>query len=154
MMRRRRRGSGLIEFAFGFSALALLFVGLADVSISMIVYHQLSAAVANGARYASLVEFDEPAHRFAERIRELVACGRPDGEACSEAAPGLKPEHVKVSWTRDPAGKPETITVAIDGYAMPAVFSRRVLKGAPSATVRFAGTWRPGGAAVLRHLSQ
>ncbi len=143
MTRKRAKGSGLIEFAFGFSALALLFVGLADVGVSMIVYHQLSAAVANGARYASAVEFDEPALRFRSRIQNLVACGRPDGEACSETAPGLKPEHVKVSWTRDPAGKPETITVAIDGYTMPGIFTERVLRGAPSATVRYAGPWRP-----------
>ena len=154
MRRRGRRGSGLIEFAFGFSALALLFVGLADVSISMIVYHQLNAAVSNGARYASAVEFDEPAHRFAGRIQNLVACGNPDGEPCPGTAPGLEPEHVKVSWRRDGAGRPETITVSIDGYAMPGVFSRRVLRGGPSATVRFAGSWRPGGAAAFRRTSR
>ena len=154
MMQRRRRGSGLVEFAFGFSALTLLFVGLADVSLSMIVYHQLSAAVSNGARYASAAEFDEPAHRFAGRTRKMVACGNPEGEPCRETAPGLRPEQVKVSWTRDPAGKPETITVAIEGYRMPGLFSRRLLNGAPSATVRFAGSWRPGGAAALRRPSR
>jgi len=144
MKKRSRRGSGLIEFAMGFSVLAVLFVGMVQLAYSMIVLGQLSSAVRTGARYAATVEFDEPAHSFVDKIRNVVAYGTPKPAADAEAvAPGLRPEHVTVTWTRDAAGVPDSITVALKGYRAPGLSGERELTGRPRMTAPRTGPWTP-----------
>jgi len=142
----KRKGSGLIEFAFGFSVMAVFFVGLAQIAYSLIVLNQLTTAVRAGARYASTVEFDEPAHTFAEKVQNYVVFGAAKPEAGGAAqAPGLQPHHVSVTWTRDAAGAPESITVCLRNYQLPFFFRDRQLDGRPKATVQYAGAWSPQG---------
>jgi Flp pilus assembly protein TadG len=145
-MNRSRRGSGLIEFAFGLSVMAVFFVGMAQLAYSLIVLNQLTTAVRAGARYASSAEFDEPAHKFTERVQNYVAFGTatPDDGGGSRA-PGLQPHHVSVTWTRDAAGAPESITVCLQNYELPFFFRDRQLDGRPKATVQYAGAWSPQG---------
>ncbi len=145
-MKRSRKGSGLIEFAFGFSVMTVFFVGLAQLAYSVIVLNQLTAAVRAGARYASTVEFDEPAHKFTEGVQNYVVFGAAKPDNGGEArAPGLQPHHVSVTWTRDAAGAPESITVCLKNYKLPFFFRDRQLDGRPKATVQYAGAWSPQG---------
>jgi len=144
MRKRSLRGSGLIEFAIGFSVLAVLFVGMVQLAYSMIVLGQLSSAVRTGARFAATVKFDDPAHSFAEKVRNVVVYGAPEPRDNAEAAaPGLRPKHVAVTWTRDAAGVPDSITVAVKGYRLPVLYGERELNGRPRMTVPYTGPWAP-----------
>ncbi len=145
-MRQHCKGSGLIEFALGFSVLAVFFVGMVEVAYSVIVLNQLTSAVRSGARYASTIEFDDPAHTFVDRVQRFVAFGTADSATEQQSqAPGLRPQHVSVTWSRDPAGAPATITVSVRDYQLPFLFQNRMLEGRPKATVQFAGSWQPRG---------
>ena len=143
-MNRGRLGSGLIEFAFGFSVLVVFFVGLAQIGYSVLVLNQLTAAVRAGARYAASSPFAEPGNGFASQVRNIVVYGASEPGAEREAqAPGLRPGNVDVTWSRDAAGVPKTITVAVKGYELPFLFRERTLDGRPKATVQYTGEWRP-----------
>ncbi len=145
MTRPSRRGSGLIEFALGFSVLAVLFVGMVQLSISMLVLNQLSSAVRSGARYAAMAEFDEPSYRFVRKVQNVVAYGMAEPAAgAGSVAPGLKPENVSVTWTRDAAGAPNTVTVSLNGYSLPTMNGEQTLENRPRMTVQRAGRWNPG----------
>ena len=145
MNRPSRRGSGLIEFALGFSVLAVLFVGMVQLALSMMVLNQLSSAVRSGARYAATADFDEPSHRFVKQVQNVVAYGVANPSDGSEAvAPGLRPENVSVTWTRDAAGVPNTVTVALNGYLLPTLNGEQALENHPRMTVQRSGTWDPG----------
>jgi len=139
-----RRGSGLLEFALGLPALVLLVAGLSQLTYSVWVYNRLASAVRDGARYAAATSFDEPGHRFAGRVKNVVVYGQPaPGPAAAPLAPGLQPGNVRVSWSRDAAGAPRTVTVSVSGYRLPALLQWIELSGRPRATARFLGCWKP-----------
>ncbi len=148
--RSTQAGSGLVEFALGFSVLVVLFMGLLQVAYSMVVLSQLSAAVRGGARYAAGVEFDDPHQEFVDRVRNMVAYGTPDSTAGAvPQSPDLSPEHVEVTWTRDSAGNPETLTVSVRGYTIP-LFGDRELNGLPRFTVRHTGPCKSSAGSATR----
>ena len=150
-VRRRQNGSGLVEFAFGFGVLVVLFMGLLQVAYSVVVFSQLSGAVRSAARYAAGVEFDEPGHRFVEQIQNVAAYGLPSPPADSRRqAPDLAPNNIDVTWTRDAAGVPDTITVSVRGYRIP-LLGKHELSGHPRFTVHYTGEWVTPVTASRRH---
>jgi hypothetical protein len=54
----------------------------------------------------------------------------------------LKPEHVRITWTKDASGYPLTITISITGYSLDAIFSRYAFNDRPRTTVPFLGTYK------------
>ena len=79
---------------------------------AMHVDDRLADAVAGGARYASRVDFDDPDHTFVGRVKNMTVYGNPDGTG-RPLAPGLTTDIVRVTWTTDAKGVPQTITVGI-----------------------------------------
>jgi len=147
--RSRRKGSGLIEFALGFSALVILLVGMVEIAVTMVMMNQLTAAVRSGARFASTVDFDDPGNRFVNQIRNVVVYGVPlPGEETQPAAPGLTPSNVVVTWERDAAGAPRSITVSLHAYRVPLFFGEHELDNRPRMTVQHSGAWSPARAAL------
>jgi hypothetical protein len=136
-----RRGSAAVEFAVSFAALWAIFAGVFQFGYSMYVYNSLAAAVADAALFAARTDFDDPDHLFVTRLKNLVVYGSPGG-GTQPLAPGLKPDYVRVSWTRDASGYPLTITISISGYSLDAVFSRYTFDNRPRTTVPFLGTYK------------
>lgn len=136
-----RRGSAAVEFALSFAVLWAIFAGVFQFGYSMYVYNSLAGAVADAAMFAARTDFDEPGHQFVARLTNLVVYGSPAGGS-TPLAPGLKPEHVRVSWTKDSSGYPLTITISISGYSLDAIFSRYAFNGKPRTTAPFLGTYK------------
>jgi len=138
------RGSGLVEFAFGFSVVVLAFVGLAQLAISMSLYQDLVSAVQAGARFAATAPFGEPSRDFITPVRNMVLYGTPEPASSPRAAVGgLKEDNVTVHWKRDAAGVPESVTVAVTGYQLPALLRLFRFTNTPSATCAYTGAWKP-----------
>lgn len=139
-----QRGSGLVEFALGLSVVVLAFVGLAQLGMSISLYNDLVAAVRAGARFAATADFDEPEHDFVHEVKNVVLFGNPHPAAGRRTGlRGLTEDNVQVSWERDAAGVPETITVALTGYKLPALLRTLRFTDRPAATFHYSGTWKP-----------
>lgn len=136
-----RHGSVAVEFALSFAMLWAVFAGVFQFGYSMYVYNSLASAVADAAMFAARTDFDEPDHLFAARLKNFVVYGTPAG-GDRPLAPGLKPEHVSITWTKDASGYPLTITISITGYSLDAIFSRYSFSGRPRTTVPFLGTYK------------
>jgi Flp pilus assembly protein TadG len=136
-----RRGSSLLELALCLTLLWLLFSGIYQYGFTIYTYNQLGVAVAGGAGYASRVEFDSPANSFVSKVKNMVVYGNPQGGSFPLVA-GLTPAKVSVTWTTDGAGIPRTITVAITGFTIDALFAQFLLTNKPSITVRHMGLFK------------
>jgi Flp pilus assembly protein TadG len=139
--KRSHRGSVAVEFALSFAALWAIFAGVFQFGYSMYVYNSLTAAVANAALFAARTDFDEPDHLFVARLKNFVVYGSPDG-GTQPLAPGLKPDNVNVTWTKDASGYPLAITISITGYSLEVIFSHYAFDGKPRTTVPFLGTYK------------
>jgi Flp pilus assembly protein TadG len=142
MARRKRssKGSIILEFALGFALLWLVFTGAFQFGYAMYAYNALTTCVTNGARYAARVDFDHPDHAFIDQVKNLVVYGTPT-RGTAPLAPGLKPEHVTVTWTADVVGIPQTVTVGITNYTAQALFQSFTFKNKPRLSVKFAGRY-------------
>lgn len=138
---RARAGNAMIEFALVFGLLWLVLSGCFRLGYSIYIYESALSAVAGAARYAARVEFDEPNHLFAAKVRNMAVYGNPAG-GTAPLAPGLQPGHVSVSWVYDAKGVPVTITVSLTGYSVNALFQTFTWSGKPAVTVRYAGSFQ------------
>jgi Flp pilus assembly protein TadG len=136
-----RRGSVAVEFALSFAALWAIFAGVFQFGYSMYVYNSLTGAVADAAMFAARADFDDPDHLFVTRLKNFVVYGSPD-RGTKPLAPGLKPDNVNVTWTKDASGYPLAITISITGYSLDTIFSRYAFNGKPRTTVPFLGTYK------------
>lgn len=140
-MKRGRRGNVAIEFALSFTVLWGVLTGALEIGYSTYTYMSLSKAVTDGAIFASRANFEEPGTDYAGRVRNMVVHGSPAAEG-QPLAPSLSTAHVTVAWARDAAGVPQTVTVAISGYRINALFRTYTLTNRPSVTVRYMGRYR------------
>lgn len=138
---RCRRGNVAIEFALSFTVLWGVLTGALEIGYSTYTYMSLSKAVTDGAIFASRANFEEPGADYSRRVKNMVVYGSPEGEG-QPLAPSLTTAHVTVTWVRDAAGVPETVTVAIAGYRINALFRTYTLTNRPSVTVRYMGQYR------------
>jgi len=116
----RHRGSALIEFAFAFAVLTPLVAGFVQHGYAIWLHADLQSAVRAGARHAASRSREGD---FQNDVRQVVLSFR--------AAPGLAPEHVKVYIEKE---VPCRVTVAIDGYRLPAILGDVTFRGSPRAT--------------------
>lgn len=140
--RRRSRGNAVIEFSLVFLLLWALLSGCFRIAYSAYGYASLVSAVDGAARYAARVPFDVPGHGFVSKVANMAAYGSPAGGG-PPLAPSLTPGNVSVSWTTDTTGAPLTMTVAVTGYSVNALFQTFTFSGKPSVTVRYSGTYKP-----------
>ena len=142
--RANQRGNSLVEFAISLPLMVSLFLGVWQFGYSYYLYGRLEAAVRDGGRYASIAAYDaaDPSD-YQDRVRNVVLYGDPTGgQAGNVVSPGLRPEQVSVAIS--PAGgPPDAVSVAINGYQLPGIFSRVVLNGKPAVQFPFLGHWAP-----------
>jgi Flp pilus assembly protein TadG len=133
MRHQRQRGAAILEFALSATVLVGLFAGAFQVGYTFYAYNRLEQAVRRGAQYASL----KP--QATTEIKNMVVYG--DASPTAAAPPilnGLSTSNVRVrvAGTMD---EPVSVTVAIDGYRINAVFSTTSLNGRPSVTFPYVG---------------
>ncbi|MDR3698994.1 MAG: pilus assembly protein [Candidatus Sulfopaludibacter sp.] len=145
LQRRGRKGIALVEFALGSGVLLATFSGTFEVGYAVIQYDKLQTAVAQGARYASLIPYDSastaPSSAFLSAVQRMVVYGNPTGGS-SPVVPGLAAKHVslKVSFAN---GVPSSMQVCITGYKINALFGSFTLTGKPQVSYRYQGVWAP-----------
>lgn len=137
------RGNAMLEFAVGFSVLWLLFSGVFAFGYTLYVYNALQTAVRNAATLASRSDFDSTGGgaAFVARAKNMAVYGSPGGGS-AVLVPKLTPANVSITWVADSAGVPKTITVAITGYTIDAVFRSFTFNNKPSLTVSYAGSFK------------
>jgi Flp pilus assembly protein TadG len=145
MWRRNRRGTAIVEFAIGSGVLLAVFSGTFEFGYTLMQYNKLQTAVAQGARYASLVPYDSatatPSAAFLLKVRNIVLYGNPAG-GDAPALSGLTAANVNLNVTFT-NGVPSSVQVSITGYTVNAVFGSRTFTGKPQATYPYQGIWAP-----------
>lgn len=147
-MRKRERGSAMIEFVLSATLLAGFFTGIFQFGYAFYAYNALVNGVRSGARYASLKPYDSnravPSEAFEQAVQNMVVYGDPDPPA--NAVPvlgGLTRSNVKLTVTGGPAGgslvAPASVTVSIRGFQVNSIFSVLNLDGRPSVTFPYTG---------------
>lgn len=143
--RRYRAGQVLIEFAAGAGVLLALFAGTFWLGYTFIQYNRLQSAVAQGARYASLIPYDSatstPSGAFLSAVRNVVVYGNP-ASGGPPVLRGLATGNVNLSVTFS-NGVPHAMTVWISDYTIGAVFRATTLTTKPRATYVYQGIWAP-----------
>lgn len=138
-MKKRRRGSAILELALSASFLVTLLAGAMQYGHTFYTYGQLQEAVRNGARYASIRPFTAASPACVARMQDAVRHMVADGST----APGLTPSQVVVTYQTDSKGVPATVTVAVDGFAVDSLFSLHTFRGVPSITIPYLGRYAP-----------
>lgn len=143
--RRGRLGIAVVEFALGSGMLLATFSGTFEIGYAVIQYDKLQTAVAQGARYASLIPYDSasstPSSAFLASVQRMVVYGNPAGGGAPAVA-GLATKNVslKVGFAN---GVPRTMEVSITGYTINALFGSFTLTGKPQVTYQYQGVWAP-----------
>ena len=135
------RGNAVIEFALAFSLLWAALAGVFQFGYAMYIYNELATATAQGARFASTVDFDSLSQNFAIQVKNMVVYGSPVAGA-SPLVQGLTTANVSVSWSVDASGVPENMTVSIVNYTCDAIFRSFTWNGKPLVTVRYMGVYK------------
>jgi Flp pilus assembly protein TadG len=153
MKRRRRSQSGniFVEFAIGSGILVAVFTGTFLFGYNFYRYNTLATAVADGARYASLIPYDSstttPSAAFLTKVQNMVVYGDPSGTNTTPVAPGLTTSNVQlaVTFSSSTPGKgiPVTMTVYLSNYTLDAVFGKTTYNQKPSVTYIYEGVYSP-----------
>ena len=138
---RTQRGNTIVEFALSVSLLWALFSGMFQFGYSMYVYNRLLAAVDQGARYASRVDFDAPNHNFVGQVRNMAVYGNPSGTG-NKILGVLNTSNINVTWNADAAGLPRTITVSVTNFSVPVIFTSFNFNGKPRVTMKYVGVYK------------
>jgi|SRR5690348_1567064 len=124
------RGTQVIEFAFVFPCLILLFAGTAELGRLFYTYTSLAKATRAGARYLSNVQSVSSSTAAAKNV---VLCGNPGG--CggngqpAVILPNFSASNVVVTPTT--VGGVKYVTVSITNYAyQPLIFDLNAMTGA------------------------
>ena len=138
-------GMAIIEFAAGSGLLFAALSGTFGLGYTMLQYNRLEIAVAQGARYASIVPYDSatttPSAAFSSAVQNMVLYGSP-AAGRAPVVSGLKTGNVKLVVTFA-NGVPSSMQVSIEGYAIYALFGTRTLSGKPKVTYPYQGVWAP-----------
>jgi len=135
----------MVEFAIGSGVLIAVFAGTLQFGYTFVQYNRLETAVAQGARYASVIPYDSPnaspSSAFLTAVKNMVLYGSPT-QGASPVVSGLVPGNVDLNVTFV-KGVPGTMTVSITGYKVDALFGSSALTGKPIATYPYQGVWAP-----------
>lgn len=148
LSRRRcgRSGTAIIEFAIGSGVLLAAFTGTFQFGYTLLQYNQLQTAVAQGARYASIVPYDSlnatPSAGFLAAVRNTVLFGKPVDTGTSPVLNGLVAANINLVVTFA-NGVPNSMEVSITGYGIYALFGTSTLTGKPRVTYPYQGLWAP-----------
>jgi Flp pilus assembly protein TadG len=142
---RNRSGMAIVEFAMGSSVLLAAFFGTFEIGYSLIQYNELETAVAQGARYASIIPYDSatatPSTAFSTAVKNMVLYGSPVA-GTSPVVSGLTSTNVNLTVTFA-NGVPSSMQVSISGYTINALFGTYTLTGKPQVTYPYLGVWAP-----------
>ena len=141
LQRKSVHGSAVIEFALAFSLLWAALAGVFQFGYAMYIYNELAIATAQGARFASTVDFNSSTQTFVTQVKNMVVYGSPIA-GTSPLVQGLTVANVSVSWTADSSGVPQNMTVSIVNYTCSAIFRSFTWNGKPVVTVRFMGGYK------------
>jgi hypothetical protein len=144
----------MLELAMCAAVMVTFLAGTFQFGYTFYIYNQLVTAVGNGARYAAQRTYRASSNLDIERgrnaVRNMVVYG--DAQPSPDATPQvshLKPEQVSVEWVLPngevaPNGsKPAAVRVAINGYALDAVFKSFSFDGRPAVEYPFVGRFAP-----------
>jgi Flp pilus assembly protein TadG len=142
---KRRRGVAILEFAAGSGLLLAIFSGTFDFGYTLIQYNRLETAVAQAARYASIVPYDSPnttpSAAFLASVRNMALYGNP-AVGHSVVVGGLTAANIQLQVTFA-NGVPATMQVSITGYNIYALFGTHPLTGKPRVSYPYQGVWAP-----------
>jgi len=142
---RSRRGAAIVEFAVGSGVLLALFSGTFEFGFALMQYNKLETAVAQGARYASIVPYDSatetPSAAYRSAVQNMVLYGSPTAGS-TPAVSGLTAGNVNLTVTFA-NGVPSSVKVSITGYTINALFGTHTLTGKPQVTYPYQGVWAP-----------
>ena len=144
--RPRQKGSIFIEFALCFSLLFVIFTGTFQFGYTFYTYNVLTAAVRDGARYASLRRYDSnsgsPSGAFQLAVQNVVVYGSPSpASGATPVVNGLTTSNVNLSTTF--TSVPTSVSVSVNNFDLKAVFFTTRLTGKPIATFPYVGTYSP-----------
>jgi Flp pilus assembly protein TadG len=142
---RSESGTQLIEFAFVFPCLILLFAGVTELGRLFYTYTTLAKATRAGARYLSTVS---SVSNSTTAAKNLVRCGDVTGCGTGHPAlvvPNLEESDVVITPPPSTGTGPKFLTVSITGYTYrPVVFDLSAMTGGdwdialtPSTTMRY-----------------
>ncbi len=142
---RCRRGNAMLEFAIGAGVLVAVFAGTFQFGYTFYRYNILKNAVSDGARYASLRNYDSststPSAGFLQAVQNMTVYGDPSGGS-TPIAPGLSTTNVNLNVTFN-GGVPTAMTVSLTGYTIAAVFGNTTLTSKPMVTYSYQGIYQP-----------
>ena len=130
-MRRRggQSGSALVELAGALILLVTLLTGTFETGYTFYTYENLVNAVRAGARYGSVAAQRSTNNiQLTDSVRNLVLYGDPHALAGKPVVPGLEPRAIEVNV------QPASITVAVRGFVIDALFAKIPLDGRPTVT--------------------
>jgi Flp pilus assembly protein TadG len=137
---RPRAGNAIIEFGVAFPMLFSLLLGTFQIGFTLHLYDQLQSTVRNGARYASVADFDSASggSSFKSSVANMVVYGSAAG-GVTPLVTGLRTTAVSVTWLADAAGIPQTVTVKISSYAFSVLGVSYRLTNKPQITFIYQG---------------
>ena len=146
--RRRERGHAMLELAVSAAVMISCLGGTFQFGYTFYVYNQVVTAVGNGARYAAQRTYRaataDDIEKGAAAIRNMVVFG--DAHPAADAVPvvkGLAREQIDVQWSKNEAGAPVTVSVAIKSFSVDAVFKNFTFAGRPAVEFPFVGKYAP-----------
>ena len=129
----------------GSGVLLAAFSGTFEAGYSLIQYNKLETAVAQAARYASLVPYDSasatPSTAYMSAVRNMVLYGSPVA-GNKPVLSGLTAGNVSLTVTFA-KGVPSKVQVSITSYKINALFMTYTLTGKPAVTYLYQGIWSP-----------
>src|SRR5258708_3640018 len=151
-MRPRQRGQALVEFALITSWLLLLLYGSMQFGSAFYTYDNLTKAVSDGARYASMRTYGGACQTtacspvetsYATAIKNVVVYGTPSpAGGANPIVHSLSTTNVSVSVAAVNS-VPSTVTVTISSYTLSVPLSPITLTNKPASTFPFVGRFAP-----------
>jgi Flp pilus assembly protein TadG len=144
-LKRKQRGSALVEFALTFPLLFGVFSGSFEFGYAFYAYNTLVNAAREGARYASLKPYDSatstPSTAFQSAVQNMVVYGDPAGGA-APILHGLSASNVQLNVLMA-GGTPMQMTVSITGLSINIIFGTFQMNGKPSVSFPYLGIPTP-----------
>jgi Flp pilus assembly protein TadG len=135
----------VVEFCLGSGVLLAAFSGTFEIGYAVLQYDKLETAVAQAARYASLVPYDSatatPSTALVASVQNMVLYGNPTG-GTTPVVSGLTSKNVSLSVTFA-NGVPAVMQVSITGYTLSALYGAFKLSGKPCVSYPYQGVWAP-----------
>lgn len=152
-MRRNRRGSAMLEFAIGSGVLIAVFTGTFQFGYTFLQYNTIQNAVAQGARYGSLIQYSSttptPTSAYSTAVKNMVVYGSPTA-GTTPLLPGLTTSLVNVTITpgagyNNGSGQftPAAVTVSVSSYTINGFFASQTVTNKPQVTCAYQGMYQP-----------